>query len=142
MTTAACTGPMDEPMTSTRDRSYDYFWPLTRVTERGRAGWAGVELSVYHDRDRKRLGTSLYPTTHLDDGGRQTRISLLASAPWVRRRAVDRYSAKALAAFTEEALAEFRAAFTGGHEGIRALFTPDNANEDAGTASLNRKEKP
>lgn len=128
MTITACTSPLDEPMTSTRDRSYDYFWALTRVTEHGRAGWAGVELSVHHDRDRKRFGTSLYPTTHLDDGGRLTRISLMAAAPWVRRRAVDRYSAKALATFAEEALAEFRAAYTGGHEGIRALFTPESAS--------------
>jgi hypothetical protein len=57
-----------------------------------------------------------------DNGAIQTSISLMSAPPWRKRLQVARYSDKALAAFTEAALAELRAAYTAGEAGVRALF--------------------
>jgi hypothetical protein len=123
---AACTNPLEEPQVGTRDRAITYFWPLTEEPAKDyySHGWNGIELCVYHDRDRKRFWTSLHPTTKDDDGGSLTSLSLMAAPQWHKVQPVARYSAKALAAFAEAALAEFRAAYTDGHEGVRALFAP------------------
>ncbi len=121
----ACTTPLDEPQSWEKNRGREYFWPLRRVEDDLGAygpGWAGVQLDCWHFSNSKTFRTSLYPTTVFDNGMTSTEMLGLATAPWIKGKAVDRYSAKGLAAFATEALAEFRAAFTGGHEGIRALF--------------------
>lgn len=121
--TTAATSPLDEPRTRSGDRSVYYFWPLAEVTDRvGGHGWAGIELSVHHFRDRKVFSASTHPLTVFDDGMLQTEISMLTAPAWRRSQAVARYSAKAMTAFAETALAEFRAAYTSGAQGVRALF--------------------
>jgi hypothetical protein len=132
-TTTAATSPLDEPQTRSHDRSVYYFWPLAEITDRTCGhGWAGIELPVHHNRDRKVFTASTHPVTAFDDGMRQIEMSLLAAPAWRRARAVDRYSAKAMAAFAATALAEFRAAYTGGADAVRALFTTTTTTTEKG----------
>lgn len=122
--TTACTSPLDEPRTITGDRSRCYFWPLARAqgTAEEGTGWAGVELSVHHGRDRKQFWTALHPVTVFDNGWAQTTVSLLTAPAWRLTQPVARYSAKAMNAFADRALAEFRRAYTDDHPGVRGLF--------------------
>lgn len=51
-------------------------------------------------------------------------MSLMAAPAWSKVEPVARYSATRFADFADRTLTEFRAAYTDGDEGIRALFTP------------------
>jgi hypothetical protein len=115
--------PLDEPQISQSDRASRYFWPLVRVTEHGRQGWAGLQLSAYHNRDRKQFYASVLPVTYLDDGGTRTSVSLMSAPAWTASKPVDRFSAKALDSFATAALAGLRGAWTAGDPAVRALFT-------------------
>jgi hypothetical protein len=128
MTRTAST-PADEPRTMRGDRTCDCFWPLREVDgdpHQGH-GWAGVELSGLPPHRRKQFTASAFPASVFDNGWTQTSVSLLTAPAWRKVAPVARYSATALAAFAEAALAEFRWAYAAGDAGVRALFAPIDA---------------
>jgi hypothetical protein len=120
--TTACTGPLDQPQANASGRGRGYFWPLTEVQDHHGHGWAGVELSCHHRGQRKRFTASPHPTTVYDNGVISTSIAALAGPARRMDQPVARFSAKAMDAFAATALAEFRRAYTDGHDGVRALF--------------------